>query len=52
MRKEGEASEKLKRRKDENEPDMLLKNYMYDGDGRPLYLSSEVIVGTRYQISV
>lgn len=37
---------------DENEPVMLLKNYMYDGDGRPLYLSSEVIVGTRYQISV
>lgn len=37
---------------DEKEPVMLLKHYMYDGDANPLYLSCEIIVGTRYQISV
>ncbi len=34
------------------EPVMLMKNYLYDENDAPLYVSYEVIVGTRYQISV
>lgn len=34
------------------EPVMLLESYIYDGDDKPLYISKENIVGSRYRLSI
>ncbi len=34
------------------EPVMLLCNYLWDEENQPVYMSSEIIVGSRYRISI